>query len=89
MSLHNPISCPEPISSDNAEKELIKELETRQSKATSYPKYANFWMDCVAAHYVVKGLSRRQIIQTDLWKIAQKLGGQLMVRLNEAKPAKV
>lgn len=47
--------------------------------------YHNFWMKEVSDLYVPRGLSRRQITQTAVYRIAQDIGSRLMVEAGEAR----
>jgi hypothetical protein len=59
------------------ERELLVELESFADANPPWHEYENFWMPKVAKLYERTGLTRRQIIETCVYQIAQDIGGRL------------
>lgn len=70
---------------DAEERIVVDELIDRQQTETSWPAYHNHWLPRVANLYEQRGLSRREVTQAPVWRIAQDLGSRLMVRLGLAR----
>jgi hypothetical protein len=71
---------------DADERRLVDELVSRQKSAKAWTEFANYYMSAVGNFYLARGLNRRQITETPVWKIAQDLKGRLMVAAGEARP---
>lgn len=72
---------------DNAEVALLQEIH---AQAAAHPdpdtaEYFNFWMPRIGKFYEARGLTRRQVIETPLWQVAQDLDGRMMVRAGRAR----
>jgi hypothetical protein len=72
---------------DDAERALFDEL---QAQAAAHPdpltaEFFNFWMPQVGKFYEARGLSRRQVLETPLWRVAQDLESRQMVRAGLAR----
>ena len=50
-------------------------------------RYANYWMPEITKLYAARGLTRREIIGTISWRIAQDLSGRLMIAKGLARPS--
>lgn len=70
---------------DAEEHALVDELVQLQERVSEWTDYANAYMPKVAALYTPRGLSRREITKTPVWKIAQDLSGRLMVQKGLAR----
>ena len=70
---------------DSDERQLVDELVTRQRAVAEWTEFANYYMPAVGNFYLARGLSRRQIVEKPVWKIAQDLNGQLMIEAGEAR----
>ena len=57
---------------DKEERKLLDELEQFAEQASEWGEYRNFYMKKVSGFYEARGLSRRQVIETPMWKIAQE-----------------
>lgn len=68
------------------ERALVDELIALQKMAAKLHDYCNAWMPRVTALYKSSGLSRREIIATPVWRIAQDLNSRLMIRDGRASP---
>ncbi len=62
---------------DKQEREVLDKLQAFASRSPQWHEYENLWMPEVAKLYEPRGLSRRQIIDTPLYRIAQDLGSRL------------
>lgn len=71
---------------DAEERRLVDELVTRHRSASTWPEFRNHYVRTVGAFYEARGLPRRQIVETPVWKIAQDLNGRVMIRLGLAVP---
>jgi hypothetical protein len=69
---------------DADERRLVDDLTAKSRSVTDWADYANYYMPAVHNLYSPRGLSRRQIIETPVWKIAQDLNSRLMVAAGEA-----
>lgn len=62
---------------DREERLLVKRLMDFASANPDYADYHNFWMPEVDRLYSARGLSRREIIKTSVYRIGQDLGSRL------------
>ena len=77
---------------DADERRVVDDLVSRHSAVTEWTEYANYYMPTVGNFYLARGLTRRQIAETSVWKIAQDLNGRLMVKAGIARdpdPARI
>jgi hypothetical protein len=74
---------------DADERQLVDELVSKHRVVRVWTEFANFYMTAVGNFYLARGLTRRQITETPVWKIAQDLKGRLMVLAGEARPPSV
>ena len=72
---------------DSGEKQLVDELIAHQASASQWTDFANYYMLAVGNFYLARGLTRRQITELPVWKIAQDLNGRLMIAAGEARLA--
>lgn len=78
---------------DQDERRLIAKLQKamkkhQNSKSEPLQKWCDFdnhWLPLVLAFYKAKGVSRKEIVQTPVFQIAQDLSGRLAVSLGLAK----
>lgn len=66
---------------DNEELELLRELllYALQHPDARTAEYRNFYIQRVGSFYEQRGWTRSETIQSLVWEIAQRIGGQLMV----------
>lgn len=72
---------------DGDERHLVDEL---MQFSTDHPdagtaEYENFWFRRVAEFYIARGLSRRDVVRTTVWRIAQDINSRLMIAAGLAK----
>lgn len=72
---------------DEAERQLIADLQAFAKKEKDWSVYSNFYTKTVGEFYKTRGLSRQQIIQTPVWRIAQDIGGRLQIDSGHARPS--
>ncbi len=65
---------------DRKETSLVKRLKGFAATNPEYTDYHNFWMPEVHRLYSARGLSRREIIETTVYRIGQDLGSRLGIR---------
>lgn len=70
---------------DAQERKVVDDLVAKQGSVTNWTDYANYYMPAVGNFYLGRGLTRRQIIEKPLWKIAQDLNSRLMIAAGEAR----
>jgi hypothetical protein len=64
---------------DADERKLVTRFKRRAASTAEYSEYHNFWLPVVAEFYKDRGLTKRQIVKTTVYRIAQDLGSRLMV----------
>lgn len=74
-------------SCDADERRLFAEL---QAKAAAHPDpdtgdFFNYWMPRLGQFYAARGLTRRQTIETPLWRVAQDLHSRMLLRTGRAR----
>ncbi len=62
---------------DGDEKKLIARLKRRIKTHGDWYDYENYWIKTVGDFYLKRGLSRKEVTETALWKIAQDLGSRI------------
>jgi hypothetical protein len=62
---------------DEDERKLFKRLKRRANTHRDWNDFENYWTKAVGDFYLDRGLSRKAVIQTSLWKIAQDLGSRI------------
>lgn len=70
---------------DANERKLIDELQVRARKHPDWNDYSNYWMLRVTEFYAKQSLSKRQIRETALYRIAQDIGSRLAVNAGQAR----
>jgi hypothetical protein len=71
---------------DAAERRLLGRLERRARTHPDWSAFDNYWMPAVADFYDGRGLSRRQTLQTDIYRIAQDLSARLGIAQGLIRP---
>jgi hypothetical protein len=69
---------------DADERALLAELQRRAEDADWF-EFDNYWLSAVVALYEPRGMSRRQLIDTPLFRIAQDLSGRIAIRKGYAR----
>jgi hypothetical protein len=69
-----------------AELSLIRRLKERFDQHPDWNEFDNFWMNEVAVLYKTSGLTRPQMRQTAVYRIAQDLSGRLAIAQGLAEP---
>jgi len=69
----------------NADERKLLRRFRRVVNQSDTAAYRNRWMHEIAGFYESRGLSRRQIVQTPLYKIAQDLGNRKQIERGEAR----
>ncbi len=67
------------------ERELVKRCIAYAKDHPDWPEYANWWMPEVSRSYVPRGMSRREIIETVAYRIAQDLESRQMLAMGVAR----
>ena len=70
---------------DAEERQMVEELKTYAAAHPDWNEYGNYWIPKVHALYAARGLSRKEVIGTDLWRIAQDIGGRIAVAAGLAR----
>lgn len=71
---------------DKAELRLLRAFLRYYEKDPDWGEYHNFWQPKVEALYSARGLSRREMVDTTVFLIAQDLGSRLMIKQGWARP---
>lgn len=58
---------------DEDERKLVKRLRRRATTHPDWNDFENYWIKAVGDFYLDRGLSRKEVTQTAVWKIAQDL----------------
>ena len=69
----------------DAEQAFVKELKRQAKKIADWNGFWNHWTHAVAEFYKDSGLTRRQIRETGVYRIAQDLGSRLAVEAGIAR----
>jgi hypothetical protein len=70
---------------DSQERQLVDSLIAKYKSAGDWTEFANYYMPAVGNFYLARGLTRKQVIETTAWKIAQDLNGRRMVAAGIAR----
>jgi len=62
---------------DDEEQKLFRRLKRRATTHRDWNDFENYWTKAVGNFYLGRGLSRKEVTQTALWKIAQDLGSRI------------
>jgi hypothetical protein len=72
---------------DEEERQLVGKLNAFFKKKPDWAAFTNFYLKEVGAFYKSRGLSRQQITDTPVWKIAQDLAGRIHIAQGKARPS--
>ena len=64
---------------DVDERKLVNTLKRRAAAEPHWHEFGNFWMKLVGNFYLARGMPRKRITRSRVWKIAQDLDGRLAV----------
>jgi len=64
---------------DREERELLAKIKGFAETKPQWLVYQNFWMPEVARLYEARGLTRKQVIETPIYRVAQDMGSRLGV----------
>jgi hypothetical protein len=70
---------------DDEERRLVKSLIDYAAKKPEWSDYCNHWMAQVGEFYDKRGVTRLQSQKTVVYRVAQDLGGRLMVAQGAAR----
>lgn len=70
---------------DNEERTLIEKLKAYARKRPKWYSYSNLWTAQVEQLYAPRGLSRRQMIETIVYRVGQDLGSRLAIAQGQAR----
>jgi hypothetical protein len=70
---------------DADERRLISELKQHAGKSGDWNDYSNYWMPRVSDFYAARGLTRREIRDTAVYRIAQDIGSRIAVAAGSAR----
>ena len=68
-----------------AERKLVAELKRQAKQIGDWNEFENYWTRTVADFYKDSGLTRKQIRETAIYRIAQDLGSRLAVEAGIAR----
>jgi len=72
---------------DEDERKLLEDLQRFGEKTTNWPDFRNYYINEVGQFYEGRGLSRKEVIETPIWKIAQDICGRIQIAQGEALPS--
>lgn len=75
------------VALDEEERKLLDDLQRFGEKTTNWPEFRNYYIKKVGTFYESRGLSRQEVIETPIWKIAQDICGRLQIAQGEALPS--
>ena len=64
---------------------LVDELIDLHQRESNWPIFRNYWIAKVSDLYTKRGLTRKEVTETLVWRIAQDLGSRIMVRTGFAR----
>jgi len=70
---------------DDEERQLADEIQRRAAEAPAWNDFDNEWVGRVGEFYQSRGLTRREITRTAVWRIAQDLSGRLAIEQGHAR----
>ena len=71
---------------DAAERQLVSRLRRRAATNPDWDAFRNYWTKAVPAFYRARGVSRKAVLRTVGWRIAQDLGGRLGIAAGYIPP---
>ena len=69
----------------DAERAFVKELKRQAKQLADWNEFENYWTHAVAEFYKESGLTRKQMRETGVYRIAQDLGSRLAVEAGIAR----
>lgn len=69
----------------DSEQEFVAELKRQAKQLGEWTVYENYWIRAVADFYKESGLTRKQIRERGVYRIAQDLGSRLAVEAGLAR----
>lgn len=70
---------------DDDELRLVSEFKDVAARKPEWSEYSNYWMARVAEFYEPRGLSRREIIETPVYRIGQDLASRIAIDTGMAR----
>ncbi|HUG93975.1 MAG TPA: hypothetical protein VML55_24305 [Planctomycetaceae bacterium] len=70
---------------DNEERQLLSRLKRYLRQEPTWEDFENYWLGLIGSFYVQRGLTRRAVTETLLWRVAEDLGGRLSIDLGLAR----
>jgi hypothetical protein len=71
---------------DAAERQLVARLRRRARTNPDWNAFDNYWTVAVPAFYRARGLSRKAVLRTPVWHIAQDLSSRLGIASGLVRP---
>lgn len=72
---------------DVEERELVDQLKSFADHHQDWGAFTTFYVGKLASFYEPRGLSRREISKTPVWRIAQDLAGRIHIAQGIARPS--
>jgi hypothetical protein len=72
---------------DDEERKLVDELKLFAGRHPDWGTFSTFYIGKIGSFYESRGLSRREITKSSVWKIAQDLAGRIHVAQGIARPS--
>jgi hypothetical protein len=76
--------CLEHLDAD--ERKLLARIRRRARTSPDWNAFDNYWTNAVPALYVERGVPRKEVPRTLLWRIAQDLSGRLGIAAGLVRP---
>lgn len=70
---------------DDEERKLLDALQRYTERNTNWTEFSNYYIKKVGKFYEDRGLSRQEVVETPVWKIAEGICGRLQVAAGEAE----
>lgn len=83
LNLNGDFICVADLS--DAEQKFVAQLKRESKRIGDWNEFENYWTRAVADFYAKSGLSRKQIRETGVYRIAQDLGSRLAVETGIAR----
>jgi hypothetical protein len=71
---------------DRDERALIARLRRRAAANPDWTDYDNYWTRAVPDFYEARGMSRKSVVHTAAWRVAQDLSGRLGIAQGYIRP---
>ena len=72
---------------DDDERQLVEELKSFADQHPDWGTFSSFYISKVEVFYRSRGLSRRAITNTPVWKFAQDLAGRIHIAQGKTRPS--